>query len=203
MVQPSHLSRATGRVALAAQGETKGPRGDTWHAVANALGTVSETPLFDAATWLGELSYAHWSKVRSGENLFNAVGYAPCLANGTTRTRDFDKWDGCATKDYVGLGVGFTPTWFQVLPGVDLMAPVTYAVGLSGNAPTVFGGNQGLGNYSIGLSADVQQQYRFDLKYIDFVGRYRDNGTAVTSQNGLTTFLQDRGFVSLTFRTTF
>ena len=49
----------------------------------------------------------------------------------------------------------------------------------------------------------LMQKYRFDLKYIDFIGRYRDNGTAVTSTNGLTTFLRDRGFVSLTFKTTF
>jgi len=66
-----------------------------------------------------------------------------------------------------------------------------------------FGGNQGLGNYSLGVGADVLQKYRFDLKYIDYLGRYRDNGTAVTSQNGLTTFLRDRGAVSLTFKTTF
>jgi hypothetical protein len=190
-------------LGLPAQGDTKGPRGDTWHALVNALGTVSKTPVFDAATWAVELTAARWSKVRSGDNLFNAVGFAPCLANGTTRTRDFDKWDGCVTKDYVGVGVAFTPSWYQVWPGVDLSAPVTYAVGLSGNAPTVFGGNEGLGNYTIGVSADVQQKYRFDLKYIDFVGRYRDNGTAVTSQNGFTAFLKDRGFVSLTFKTTF
>jgi hypothetical protein len=139
----------------------------------------------------------------SGANLFNGVGYAPCLANGTTRTRDWDKWDGCATKNYVGIAMAFTPIWFQVFPGVDLSAPLTYATGLSGNAPTVFGGNQGLGNYSLGLGADVFQKYRFDLKYIDYIGRYRDNGTAVTSQNGFTTFLKDRGFIAATFKTTF
>jgi hypothetical protein len=141
--------------------------------------------------------------VRSGANLFNAVGFAPCKANGAARLRDWDKWDGCATKDYVGIGLAFTPNWFQVLPGVDLSAPMTYAVGLKGNAPTIFGGNEALGNYSVGLGADVQQKYRFDLKYIDYVGRYRDNGTAVTTQNGFTTFLRDRGFVSLTFKTSF
>ena len=80
---------------------------------------------------------------------------------------------------------------------------MSYSRGLSGNSPLVFGGNQGLGNFSLGLGADVQQKYRFDLKYIDYVGRYKDNGTAVTSTNGLTTFLKDRGFVSLTFKTTF
>jgi len=133
--------------------------------------------------------------VRSGANLFNALGFAPCTGR--------DKWDGCATKNFVGAGLAFTPTWYQVFPGVDLSAPLTYAIGLSGNAATVFGGNQSLGNYSIGLAADVRQKYRFDLKYIDYVGRYKDNGTAVTSTNGLTTFLKDRGFVSLTFKTTF
>jgi len=182
-------------VGLPDQGETKGPRGNTWHGLVNAIGTVAKTPVFDAATWAAELNWSHLSTVTSGANLFNGVGYAFC--NGK------DKWDGCATQNYLGVGASFTPTWFQVFPGVDLSAPMTYAVGLSGNAATTFGGNQGLGNYSLGVGADVQQKYRFDLKYIDFIGRYRDNGTAVTSTNGLTTFLRDRGFVSLTFKTTF
>ena len=56
---------------------------------------------------------------------------------------------------------------------------------------------------AIGLAADVFQKYRIDLKYIDYLGKYRDNCTAVTTQNGFTTLLKDRGFVSLTFKTTF
>jgi len=180
---------------LPERGDTKGARGDTMHGLVNAIGTVAKTPVFDSAAWMAELSFAHYTKVTSGANLFNALGYAPCSGK--------DKWDGCTTRNYAGLGLGFTPNWYQVFPGVDLSAPLTYAVGLKGNAPTVFGGNQGLGNYSVGVSADVLQKYRFDLKYIDFVGHYKDNGTAVTSTNGLNTFLKDRGFVSLTFKTTF
>ncbi|HZN47460.1 MAG TPA: DUF1302 domain-containing protein [Ramlibacter sp.] len=184
---------------LPAQGETKGPRGDTLHGLVNAAGIVPKTGLFDAATWLAELQWSHWNKVRSGAGLFQALGTGFAPACGVGRT----KWDNCTTKNYVGTSVAFTPTWYQVMPGVDLSAPLTYAVGLSGNAATVFGGNQGLGNYSVGVTADVYQKYRIDLKYIDFVGRYKDNGTAVTVANGLTTFLKDRGFVSLTFKTTF
>jgi len=180
---------------LPAEGETKGPRGDTWHALVNTVGVINKTPVFDQATWAAELQYSRWSKVRSGANLFNAEGYAPC--NGK------NKWDGCATKDYVGVSFAFTPTWYQALPGVDLSAPLSYSVGLHGNSALVFGGNQKLGNYAIGLGADLYQKYRFDLKYIDYVGAYKDNGTAVTATNGLTTFLKDRGFISLTFRTTF
>ena len=182
-------------IGLPGEGDTKGPRGDTVHGLANAIGTISKTPVFDAATWAAELAWSHLAAVNSGANLFNGVGYAPCVGK--------DKWDGCSTRNYVGVGASFTPTWFQVLPGVDLSAPVTYAIGISGNAATTFGGNQGLGNYSLGLGADVLQKYRFDLKYIDWLGRYRDNGTVVTSTNGLTTFLRDRGAVTLTFKTTF
>lgn len=180
---------------LPERGQTKGPRGDTVHALVNGLGVINKTPLFDSATWAAELTYARWNKVTSGASLFYAVGHTPC--------NNRDKWDGCITKDYVGLGLGFTPSWFQVFPGVDLQMPITYAIGLKGNAPTVFGGNEANGNYSVGLAADVHQKYRFDLKYIDYLGRYRDNGTAVTTQNGFTTLLRDRGFVSLTFKTTF
>jgi hypothetical protein len=106
-------------------------------------------------------------------------------------------------QELLGIALAFTPTWYQVFPGVDLQAPVTYARGLSGNAATIFGGNEGNGNYSVGIGADVYQKYRFDLKYIDYIGRYRDNGTAVTSQNGFTTLLKDRGFISLTAKLTF
>ncbi|MBO9514581.1 MAG: DUF1302 domain-containing protein [Variovorax sp.] len=181
---------------LPGQGDTKGPRGDTYHGLVNAVGVIPKTALFDTATWAVELVWSQWAKVRSGANLFFAEGFAPCVGK--------DKWDGCTTKNYVGTGMAFTPTWFQVWPGIDLSAPITYAVGLSGNAATVFGGNQGNGNYSVGLGVDVRQKYRFDLKYIDYLGQYRStNGTAVTSQNGFTTLLKDRGFVSLTFKTTF
>jgi hypothetical protein len=183
------------------QGDTKGARGDTWHALVNVLGTLPKTPLFDSATWAAEVQWSQWSKVTSGANLFNALGHTPCNATATAPAKG--KFDGCVTKNYTGVAFAFTPTWFQVLPGVDLSAPLTYAVGIDGNAAVTFGGNEGLGNYTVGLSADVQQKYRFDLKYIDYLGRYKHNGTAVTATNGLTTFLKDRGAVSLTFKTTF
>ncbi len=80
---------------------------------------------------------------------------------------------------------------------------MSYSRGLSGNSPLVFGGNQGLGNYSIGLGLDVFQKYRFDLKYSDYIGAYKDNGTSVTSTNGFTTYLVDRGTIGVTFKTTF
>ena len=180
---------------IPAQGETAGPRGNTANGLVNVLGVVPKTAVFDAATWAAELVWAHLVSVKSGGDLFIGEGYKSCAGK--------NKWDGCVTSNYFGMSAGFTPTWFQVAPGVDLSMPLAIFGGLSGNAPTVFAGNQGNGNYSIGLSADVYQKYRFDLRYIDYFGHTKDNGTQVTAQNGFTTLLKDRGSVYLTFKTTF
>ena len=193
-------------VVVPAQGETTGPRGDTIHGLVNAVGLISETPMFGAAAWAVELVWSQLDKVTSGANLFNGVGYGGCTF-GTYKPVG-DKWDGCATKNYVGMGAAFTPTWYQVMPGVDLSMPITYSVGLSGNAATTFGGNQGNGSFSFGLGADVFQKHRIDLKYVGYFGHINDYGTNASgqqqiTQNGFTSLLRDRDFISLTLKTTF
>lgn len=180
---------------LPPRGETSGARGDTFHALINVLGTINKTALFDTASWATELNWNTYSKVRSGAKYFNAVGYAPCAGKG--------KWDGCTTKDFVGLGFTFTPTWYQVIPDVDLQAPISFSDGILGDSALTFGGNQATGNYSGGIGADIHQAYHVDLKYIGYFGHTSDNGTAVTGQNGLGALLKDRGYVALTLKATF
>ncbi|BAL24278.1 DUF1302 domain-containing protein [Azoarcus sp. KH32C] len=177
-------------VGLPGSGNTGGAVGDTWHGVFNLLGTMSRTPLFDSASWVTELQWNRWERVTQGEAVFK----------GRSSYTGIDK----VSKDFFGLSVNFTPTWFQVLPGVDLSAPIAYSVGLSGNSAVSSGGNEGAGSYSIGLAADVYQKYRIDLKYVDFFGDYKSNAAgAIASNRGLNALLSDRGFVSLTFKTTF
>ena len=187
-------------------GETAGPRGNTIHGLVNVLGTIADTPLFGSATWAAEMVWSHLQDVTSGDALFSGVGYAGCSFGAFKPVGD--KWDGCATKNYVGLGAAFTPTWYQVAPGIDLSMPITYSRGLSGNAATTFGGNQGNGSFSIGLGADIFQKHRVDLKYIGYYGEINDYGTNASgqqqiTQNGFTTLLKDRDFISLTLKTTF
>jgi len=206
------LFRNVAATGVPAAGETSGARGDTMHGLVNVLGVIPKTALFDSASYAAELTWATWTKVRSGAGNFQAPGYATavgipggavCDAN-TPGTKGA-KWSGCVTNNYFGLALAFTPTWYQVLPGVDLSLPLTYSRGLSGNAPTIFGGNEGLGNYSVGLGADIFQKHRVDLKYYQYFGDTQSNaaGTAIVTQNGFTSLLKDRGFVSLTYKTTF
>ena len=136
------------------------------------VGVIPKTPVFDTASWAAELTWSQLHKVQQRrEPVLRASASRPA-ANGTA-TADFDKWDGCTTKNYFGIGLAFTPTWFQVFPGVDLSAADHLRARPQRQRATVFGGNEANGNYSVGLGADVQQKYRFDLKYIDYLGHYK------------------------------
>jgi hypothetical protein len=176
---------------LPRQGQVSGARGNTMHGVLNFLGTVARTPVSDAATWATELVWNRVGGITQGAQFFRGRANYPGV----------DK----VTRDYVGLAVTVTPTWFQVLPGVDMTMPLSYSVGLHGNSAVQAGGNKNAGNYAAGLSFDLRQKYRFDIKYVDFFGPLVTdpvNG-AVTSFGGVTSLLKDRGFLAATFKTTF
>ncbi|MES2153392.1 MAG: DUF1302 domain-containing protein [Pseudomonadota bacterium] len=176
---------------LASGGRVDAARGNTIHGVLNLLGTTAATPLFDASSWVAELTWNRVAKVTQGAQFYKGRdGYT-----------GIDK----VSKDYFGLALNFTPTWFQVFPGVELSLPASYSVGLSGNSAVQSGGNKQAGNYAVGLAFDVYQKYRFDIKYVDFFGPFATDPVtgAITSNAGVTPLLKDRGFLALTFKTTF
>ncbi|HEY7725248.1 MAG TPA: DUF1302 family protein [Anaeromyxobacteraceae bacterium] len=186
-------------------GNTYQARGDTLHLVANAVGVIAAAPAFGTASWAVELTYSRWLAVRDNPDMFFGEGYGVCRTDPDLSAAGLarNKGDGCATRDHVGVGAGFTPTWFQVFPGVDVLAPLAAAWTIRGNSPVALGGNEGAGTYSAGIGLDVRSQVRFDLKYVDFFGRTRDDGTAITSANGLLALLKSRGSVTLTAKATF
>lgn len=184
-------------------------RGDTWHALVNALAYVGQTPVFDSATVLAELTYSRLDKLYSGSAAnYNGVDYAHCKL-GEAGYGAYKRIDGCSTKDALGLSLAFTPTWFQALPSVDLSLPMSYSVGLAGNSPVPAGGNKGSGSWSIGLGADYQAKYRINLAYNAYFGDFGTNTSFLGTRaiNGATNAgngtLKDRGWLSLTLKTSF
>ena len=176
--------------AIPAAGQTGGARGNTWHGVLNFTGIVPKTPTFDTANYIVEFVWNRWASVTQNPGAFT----------GSDSYTGIDK----ASKDYYGVALNFTPTWFQVRPGVDLQLPISYSVGLKGNSSVTAGGNAGTGSYSIGIGADVYQKYRFDLKYNGYFGSIATNAAdQITSYAGLTALMRDRGNISFTFKTTF
>jgi hypothetical protein len=67
----------------------------------------------------------------------------------------------------------------------------------------MLGGNEGSGTFGAGIAADVASRYRFDLRYVDWFGRTEDDGTLLTSANGILGVLEHRGNVTFTAKATF
>ncbi len=172
-------------------------RGSTWHGLLNALAYVGKTPVFDSATLMAEFSYSRLANADKGTKAYfnHEKLNGSCLGN---------QRDGCSTDSAYGISATFTPTWFQALPSVDITMPIHYDIGLKGNSPVPFGGNENSGSWSVGVGADYQAKYKFDLAYTNYFGNYvRDpitNVVTVANGNG---YNNDRGWLSFTFKTTF
>ena len=176
---------------LPIRGTPPGAIGNTLHGLVNFIGIISPTPVFDTASWNLEFSWNNWVDVTKGNQYFKG--------------RDSYSAIDRVSKDFVGVGAGFTPTWYQVLAGVDLSMPLSISTGLIGNSAVAFGGNKNAGSYSVGIGADIFTKYKVDLKYIDFFGDYDTNPMtgAVTVANGGSALLKDRGMITLTLKVTF
>lgn len=206
-------SPATGTVAqMPDDGDSFGATGDTLHWTVNGLMAIGDTPLFDAATLLGELYYS---------NLLSLDSKNEELYKGKDSYRGIDK----ATRDNWGLAVNFTPTWYQVFPGVDLSAPMSVNLGLDGVSPVQGGGAEDTGNYAVGVGAAIYNKYFVDLKYVDSFGdadkcvngatdgstpnaldgaqRYTCFAGGYSSFSGGGATTEDRGAMYLTLKTTF
>lgn len=194
------------------EGESMSATGDTLHWTINGLMAIGDTPLFDAASLLGEIYYS---------NLLSLDSKNEALYKGKSTYHGIDQ----ATRDNWGVAVNFTPTWYQVFPGVDLSAPMSINVGIDGVSPVAAGGAEDTGNYSVGIGAAIYNQYYVDLKYVDSFGdaeKCHNPSTDGSTPNALyptqayTCFTgsyssfsgggattEDRGAVYLTFKTTF
>lgn len=193
------------------RGDSMSATGKTLHWTLNGMMILPKTALFDSGVVLAELYYS---------NLLSLDSKNQALYKGKSTYRGIDK----PTRDNWGLAVNFTPTWYQVFPGVDLTAPMSVNAGLAGVSPVVAGGAKGTGNYSVGVGAVVHSKYFVDLKYVDAFGKAskcRDGSNDGASPNaldgeerytcyagGYSSFsgagaTEDRGAVYLTFKTTF
>jgi hypothetical protein len=199
----------TTTAAAAIDGDTPGAKADTMHGLVNLLGVVGKSPLWDTASWATELTWMTWLDVTQNEAVFKGREANP------GKWAAYEQIDA-VDKNYFGLAVNFTPTWFQVLPGVDMLAPLSWSQGISGNSAVTAGGQEGAGSFGIGIAADVYQKYRFDLKYVGFYGDYSTCPVAGTPGrpgtcsdgaanvfNGVNAIISDRDFVALTFKMTF
>lgn len=150
-------SLATGIVDTNDIGSDAFATGDTLHFTVNALTTFGNNAVFDSASLLGEVWSSYLVKLNDKYS---------ALYKGKDTYHGLD----ASTRSNVGISVNFTPTWYQVFPGIDMTAPISVTTGIDGVSPVQGGGAKDTGNYSLGVGAQIYNKYFVDLKYVDAFG---------------------------------
>lgn len=165
--------------------------GNTAHLNLSTIWTLPDTPLWREAGLVGEIA---WNRLLSCTR--NCSVYDTVTHQGTR--------DNNATRDAVSLRVVLTPTYRQVMPGLDLDVPVGVGYTPRGSRSSLGPAfpAEGGGDFTIGLNGTYEAVWRINLAYTRFFG------TAATFLDANNSFsyqqsLRDRDFVALTVRRTF
>lgn len=160
--------------------------GNTGHLQVNWIASLAPSWLAQEASFVGEVAWNRLLSVDYGASL---------LARRSTR-------------DATAIRLQYTPTYRQVLDGLDLSVPVGigYTMGRSAALGPNFGPDKG-GDVRIGLAGTYLNKWIFSVDYTRFIGKADLNLTPINGV-GAPTFsyaqpFKDRDFVSLSVRTTF
>lgn len=127
------------------------PVGKTFHGNMSAITLFPANPLWQGAALVGEIAYNY--RISNDNHL--------ALDPNTTASA-WAAW------------MNFEPSYFQVLPGLDLTLPinVTYVFGgRSSLGPSIFNFiGENCGSVTFGVSGLYQDRYKFSLQYTDFFG---------------------------------
>lgn len=113
------------------------------------------------------------------------------------------------TRDATALQLIFTPSYRQVLPGLDLNVPIGLRYTLDGHSSVTAWDSRGAGSANVGLEGNYLGVWQFALNYTRFIGKpvpFVDFSPAATGGSpifGHGNPLADRDFVALTLRRTF
>ena len=180
--------------------DNEGPRGDTLHFVANAVYGVPRNFIANNATLVAEFAFSHLQKVTDHEELYLGEHSSNCVDPRVGTPGSGDKRDGCSTRNYAAMAVNYTPQYLSVFPSWDMTVPLTVNYGLSGNAASAGGGNEGALTWSAGVQLTYAQRYEFGLRYADSDAQSKRIPGDMVGGNGAVGGT-DRGWLAFTFKT--
>jgi hypothetical protein len=166
--------------------------GKTAHANLSSIYVLQPTALWGGGAWLTELA---WNRTLS------VTGAPGGVATGGTV-------DPNTTRDAYALRTLFAPTYFQVMPSLDLTVPISLGYNFKGRSSAVanFAGGQAYGgDLSIGLQARYDNVWTGQINVTHFMGRAATFTEATATGRQLTfgQTLKDRDYVSLSLQRTF
>ena len=166
--------------------------GDTLHANLSAIYLYGPSSMWDGGSLLAEVGYNNRLDI----------------------TKNPHALDPNTTRDAMAARFIFEPSYFQVLPGLDLTVPVGVGFNPMGRSSVLLnfnGGTEGGGDVSIGIKGNYQNIWKIGLSYTSFFGptgnwlsplnslQSANPGPVVSNKQSLA----DRDFVSFTVQRSF
>lgn len=166
--------------------------GKTAHVNVSSIYVLQPAALWGGGSWLTELAWNRTLSVSSGPGgVVNGGGVDPN-----------------STRDAYALRTLFAPTYFQVLPQVDLNVPISLGYNFKGRSSAVAmfnGGATNGGDFSVGLQAIYHHDWIGQINYTRFLGK-AGSFTEATSSGRQISFdqsLKDRDYISISVQHTF
>lgn len=156
------------------------PRGDSAHFNMSAIHVLAGGPLWQSLAMVGEVGVNRRMNTSSNMRLL----------------------DSYTTKYAVGTRFVVTPTYYQVIPGLDIDVPIGVGFNPYGRSSVASFGPLHGGDMSIGLKATLNNTWIGTLQYTHYYGDEGPNPTV----GGNVSFEQskkDRDFISLSVARTF
>jgi hypothetical protein len=157
-------------------GNYPGPTGDTMHVVMNAFGLLNgDWGLWEGGTYIVEATFSNLDSFGDFEEKTNPFVHE-------------DRWTS-------HVGIVFRPRWYQVWSGWDLTLPFSLSYAIDGEqTPNSAGGNEEVGNGSLGVEFLVNEVWDMSAKYNFYFG---------PQGNGTSAFIKDRDNIAFTIKRTF
>lgn len=155
--------------------------GETAHAQVSWIASLGPSFLSKEASFVGEVAWNTRLKVTQNEEMLNPN----------------------ASQSAMAMRMVFSPTYRQVVPGLDLSPSIGlgYTKGKSSAVGPGFGVDDG-GDVSLGLNAVYLGSWNLSVNYVNFLGKAAptldSNNNAVYQQS-----LKDRNYLTVSLRTTF
>jgi hypothetical protein len=161
--------------------------GKTMHVNVSTVYNLPQSPLWDGGFLLGEIA---WNRRLSIDANRAAM-------------------DPNTTRDAWALRFLFLPSYYQVMPGLDITVPIGLGYNPGGKSSAIFAFNGGVrrgGDFSLGVNGEYNKVWQFGVNWVHFLG---DADSFLTPPNDNAAFLsykqalKDRDFISLNVKRTF
>ncbi len=145
------------------------PVGDTLHGQISSVTTFTRSTLWDGANLNAEIA---------ANNVLDVTKNAAARSPLTSRTA-------------VAARATFAPTYYAVMPGLDLTPSIGVGYNVSGHSSVDSQEIAGTGDLDLGLTANYRVVWIANLSFTDFIGKYGAQS------------LSDRSFVAFSVKRTF